>query len=507
MFSESSKPGRGRRVRPLRCLNLHAAVVGLASLIVLGCGHKAPPTPPPPRQPAATKDLTVQQRGNEVVLSFAYPQTTVSGTPLEPLERIEVWEAVRPVPEWTPPTTGEEEISDGSGSGEPGGEAADVETETSIFEPSSGAGDDPSLPDTPPSVTEEPDTLAEGSEQAATSTAGEAEFPDDEPLEEQSGEETATVVQVPTPEELISISGAEFAATASLRVTYEAAAVEASSIGSEILLTLPLETTAPESDDDSSEDSGAGAARNGSIFAIKTGISTRIMSGFSNTVAIAHRTPPEPPARFELEPEQNRVTMRWEFKDDTSSAIVGYNVHRREAQNPRYGLPLAFVPVAEPLDSAEVPTSSEEAESADESEEKELEFVDRSALLGQRYIYALTTVSNRIPLVESAIAVEQELDYTDRFPPRSPTNLIALAEAGRIRLLWDAPVVPDLAGYFVERKDPRGEFVRLNDEPLVETEFSDRDIVSGRTYSYRVVAVDDSGNESGPGNSVEVRAP
>jgi hypothetical protein len=500
MCSENAQPARRSQARPRRCLRLRAAVIGLASLIVLGCGHKAPPTPPPLRNPATTNDLSVQQRGEEFVLSFGYPQTTVSGTPLEPLQRIEVWEVVRPVPEWTPPTADESEGSDVPPSDEPADGETGSEAEVSIFERSSGAGDDPSLPDAPPSEAENPNTVEGAADEAAPAPAGEAESLDDEAFEETAGEET--VDQRPTPEELISISGAEFTAMASLRVTYEAAAVEASSIGDKILLTLPLETPGSGTED---SDSGTGNVQTGSIFAIKTGISEKIMSGFSNTVPIAHRTPPNPPARFEVEPEQTRVTIRWEAKDDPGPTIIGYHVHRREAQNPRYGLPLALVPLTNPV---EIIDASEESGGVDgANEEKDLEYVDRSAVLGQRYIYALTTVSNRIPLVESAITVEQELDYSDRFPPRNPANLIALAETGRIRLLWDAPVAPDLAGYFVERQDSRAEFVRLNEEPVAETEFSDREVVSGRTYSYRVVAADESGNESSPGNPVEVRAP
>ncbi|MDH4067233.1 MAG: hypothetical protein OEW19_22760, partial [Acidobacteriota bacterium] len=66
-----------------------------------GCGHKAPPFPPPLKNPAQTTDLMVLQRGQAAILSFSYPQTTMAGEHLERLERIEIWRTKKPV---APPT-------------------------------------------------------------------------------------------------------------------------------------------------------------------------------------------------------------------------------------------------------------------------------------------------------------------------------------------------------------------------------------------------------------------
>ncbi len=55
---------------------------------------------------------------------------------------------------------------------------------------------------------------------------------------------------------------------------------------------------------------------------------------------------------------------------------------------------------------------------------------------GQSYIYSVTAIASPDPLVESAVASEQEVRYQDRFAPPPPLELVALAEGGRVRLIW-----------------------------------------------------------------------
>jgi hypothetical protein len=73
--------------------------------------------------------------------------------------------------------------------------------------------------------------------------------------------------------------------------------------------------------------------------------------------------------------------------------------------------------------------------------------------------------------------------------------------------LWNVNLESDVAGYIVLRSERGAEFEPLYGEPINELEYSDRQIRSGQTYSYRVIAVDETGNESGPSQDVDVRAP
>ncbi|MGB5398646.1 MAG: hypothetical protein WBO71_00385, partial [Thermoanaerobaculia bacterium] len=69
----------------------------LTSPIWLACGRKEPPRPPASKVPAKITDLTVQQRGMELLLTMTYPSTTMGGLALSDLEAVEIWEVVRVV--------------------------------------------------------------------------------------------------------------------------------------------------------------------------------------------------------------------------------------------------------------------------------------------------------------------------------------------------------------------------------------------------------------------------
>jgi predicted small lipoprotein YifL len=72
--------------------------LALAALAVLAaCGKKGNPLPPARVIPNPTTDLAVAQRGNQLVLRFAYPQTTTAGAKLPGLAAVEVLAMTRPV--------------------------------------------------------------------------------------------------------------------------------------------------------------------------------------------------------------------------------------------------------------------------------------------------------------------------------------------------------------------------------------------------------------------------
>ena len=73
-----------------------------AAVLVLACGKKGDPEPPIRLIPSPTTQLTVVQRGGELLLDFPYPQTTAAGTPLPGLSEIAVWLLVWRAPETAP---------------------------------------------------------------------------------------------------------------------------------------------------------------------------------------------------------------------------------------------------------------------------------------------------------------------------------------------------------------------------------------------------------------------
>ena len=120
----------------------------------------------------------------------------------------------------------------------------------------------------------------------------------------------------------------------------------------------------------------------------------------------------------------------------------------------------------------------------------------------------MTSLSVLQPPIESAIGSEHEVHYVDRFAPPPPTELVALTEAGRARLVWRASEADDVAGYIVYRREGEtGKLERLTAKPVESTEYLDTAVGAGKTYVYRVTAIDQAGNESGPSNEVRAAVP
>lgn len=102
---------------------------------------------------------------------------------------------------------------------------------------------------------------------------------------------------------------------------------------------------------------------------------------------------------------------------------------------------------------------------------------------------------------DSAVA---EITPLDTFPPSPPSELTAVYVAGAVELVWKANTEPDLAGYNVMRREAEGSFARLSPELLRTPIYRDSSAQPGRTYYYRVTAVDLANNESPPSDEVAV---
>lgn len=251
--------------------------------------------------------------------------------------------------------------------------------------------------------------------------------------------------------------------------TVAGADLTAATSGSRIDVALPL-PAAP-----------AGGPPQASYFAVRTFGKNGDESDLSNVVAVVPKTPPAAPERITVTARADGVQVEW---SPVEGATAGYNVYRRGAQERAHGKP--------------VHTSGAQERS----------WLDTTARFGQSYIYTVTALAQQQPILESAITSEHEVRYADRFAPPPPTELVALAERGRVRLVWRPSEAEDLAGYLVYRRsDAAGEWERVTPQPGEAAEFVDTGVRSGRTYFYRVTAVDQAGNESTPGNEVRTIAP
>jgi hypothetical protein len=138
--------------------------------------------------------------------------------------------------------------------------------------------------------------------------------------------------------------------------------------------------------------------------------------------------------------------------------------------------------------------------------------LDRTVLRGQRYLYRAQRV-RIIQISEGRFELRGEVSspitiaMTDTFPPAAPTGLAAIpglqGNAPVIDLSWQANAEADVAGYNVYRRTgSSGSFERLTAKPVLGPAFSDTDAVVGDACTYRVTAIDNTGNESPASNEV-----
>jgi hypothetical protein len=132
-------------------------------------------------------------------------------------------------------------------------------------------------------------------------------------------------------------------------------------------------------------------------------------------------------------------------------------------------------------------------------------FTDSGVEWEKTYLYRITGLSI-IKRPDSEIQVEGDdtpavhVVAHDVFPPSVPTGLQA-AYSGEgqkpfIDLIWAPVTNADLAGYNVFRSEDGGAAVKVNSELVKSPAYRDFAVISGKTYSYSVSAMDLRGNES-----------
>jgi hypothetical protein len=143
-------------------------------------------------------------------------------------------------------------------------------------------------------------------------------------------------------------------------------------------------------------------------------------------------------------------------------------------------------------------------------------FLDQTFEWEKTYFYRGTVVSvveaaGKAVAVEGDDTVELKVFAHDVFPPATPSGLQAVfsgpGQLPSIDLIWAPVTDADLDGYNVYRREDGGDAVRVNTELVKTPAFRDTAVVSGKTYSYSVSAVDARGNESARSEAAGERVP
>lgn len=88
-----------------------------------------------------------------------------------------------------------------------------------------------------------------------------------------------------------------------------------------------------------------------------------------------------------------------------------------------------------------------------------------------------------------------------------PENLVAVSVPHGIYLRFEPVSDPENRGYLLQRRQGTSEdnaWQALNTKPQAENTYIDTKVVSGQYYQYRVMAVDEEGDASDPGEAVTV---
>jgi hypothetical protein len=213
-------------------------------------------------------------------------------------------------------------------------------------------------------------------------------------------------------------------------------------------------------------------------------------AGLSNRIHVPAIATLPPPNDLSAELTGNGVVLTWTSAGEsqnipTASAAslqLRYRVYRRDESTGKDAI------------AGEVP-----------GEPGPAHFTDSGFEWEKTYLYRITGVSI-IKRPDTEVQVEGDdtppvrVVAHDVFPPSVPTGLQA-AYSGEgqkpfIDLIWAPVTNADLAGYNIYRSETDGAAVKLNSDLVKTPSYRDFAVTSGKTYTYKVSAVDVRGNES-----------
>ena len=207
----------------------------------------------------------------------------------------------------------------------------------------------------------------------------------------------------------------------------------------------------------------------------------------SNIVSFVWQVPPSIPGGFKVEAGDSSIALSWQpvttlIDGSAAAKKILYQVSRSEGGK-------EFETLGGPLTVTN--------------------YVDRSVINGKTYFYK---VQSLMMLGKDRITggVTDIVDATpvDRTPPCVPTSVRASATAAGIRVFWDRPDDPQVAGHRIYRRsEGQSTPEMIGEVQMPSSIFVDKTAPEGSRPFYSVTAVDDAkpANESKPSPEATVR--
>ena len=196
-----------------------------------------------------------------------------------------------------------------------------------------------------------------------------------------------------------------------------------------------------------------------------------------------------PPQELRASQEERQIIITWNapaanFNGTLPVNLAGYNLYRRAVGTEVPGVRLNGAPLRDPL------------------------FRDLKFEFGTSYEYQVRAVSRPAGSPDSGPGIESDaslpLVHTaqDTFPPTPPIAVTIASINRTVSIFWPLNSEPDVAGYNIYRAgESDGQLTawqRLNTTIQLSGSWRDEKVTAGRTYHYRITAVDLLGNESLP---------
>jgi hypothetical protein len=244
------------------------------------------------------------------------------------------------------------------------------------------------------------------------------------------------------------------------------------------------------------------------VYTVRTRVSRAKASSDSNIVTLRVYPAPMPVRDLRATLTETGLVLDWNAAQGRGQESAGktavFRIYRAEVDPTA-----AEEAISNPSQAKLIASPASIAQTTD------TEYRDTSFQFGHTYFYEVRQVMQfGTETIESTDSAPAVLTAKDIFPPAPPQGLEAVSIAAgsgtppAIELTWTINTEPDLGGYNVyrsEQSERRGQ--KLNSEPLLAPTFRDISVAPGKSYFYRVGAVDQSGNESALSPAVEAHVP